>query len=108
MDEDDETMVLLEDQEILPLQWCVVLSCLLFDTEAVSKDFEYSDCKRRSWVRSHSGAAVLHRTRIQAAWRISRCLLITIGDASLLAMDDMKESIAFYSSIRVRREGISG
>jgi hypothetical protein len=98
MDEDDETMVLLEDQAILPLQQRVVLSCLLFDTEAVSK---YSDGKRRSWVRSHSGAAVLHRTRIQAAWRISRCLLITFEDTSLLAMDDMKESIAFYPSVRV-------
>jgi hypothetical protein len=68
MDEDDETIVLLENQEILPLQWCVVLSCLLFDiAEAVSKDLDYSDRKRRSWVRTYSGAALSHSTGIQTA-----------------------------------------
>jgi hypothetical protein len=37
--EDDEIVLLLEKQDILPWQWCVVLSCLIWDIpDAVSKD----------------------------------------------------------------------
>jgi hypothetical protein len=38
--------------------------------------------------------------------RTARYFFITLGGSSLLAMDDMKENIAFYTSIRVGREGV--